>query len=68
MDTEKKRSGGAKSYAVLIGLVLIGVGAVAAFGFYQEEVSAFVRLEGWNLGSATAASRSRSSRSSAADR
>ena len=55
-ETSQKKRTGAGQYALLLALILLGVGGVAAYGFYQEEITAYVRLEGWNLGSATRAS------------
>ena len=39
-----------KDVILLIVLVLVVGGAVAGFGFYHDEVSGYVRLQGWNLG------------------
>lgn len=47
------KSSKARDYAILTIVVLIVGGAVAGFGFYKDEVTAFMRLEGWNLAPVT---------------
>src|SRR5689334_20163499 len=46
MDGKKKT----RDYVIVAVLVLVVGGAIAGFGFYQDEVSSFWRLQGWNLG------------------
>lgn len=57
MTTEKRAGGRGKDGLILGAVLLVGLGAVAVFGFYQDEVKAFFRLEGWNLAPVTDATR-----------
>jgi hypothetical protein len=57
MAVEKRAGSKGKDLLILIALIVIGVAAIAGFGFYQEEVKAFFRLEAWNLGAVTGATR-----------
>jgi hypothetical protein len=43
----------AREYFIIALLVIIIGGGVAAFGFYKDEVTAYVRLQGWNLSPVT---------------
>jgi hypothetical protein len=47
----------ARDSVIAVVLVIIGLGAVAGLGFYQDEVKSYVRLQGWNLDPAREASR-----------
>lgn len=55
--TVEKRAGRGKDALILGTVLVVGVGAVAVFGFYQEEVKTFFRLEGWNLSPVSEATR-----------
>jgi len=35
---------------ILVLVVLLAVGGIAAFGFYRDEVTAYLRLQAWDLG------------------
>lgn len=49
--------GKARDNAILAAVVVIVGGGIAAFGFYQDEVTTFFRLQAWNLGPLEAANR-----------
>jgi len=34
---------------IVVVLLVLGVGGIAAFGFYRDEVSAYMRLQAWDL-------------------
>ena len=46
----KKKS---KDYIIAAVLILVIGGAIAGFGFYQDEVTSFFRLQGWDLSPVT---------------
>ena len=39
-----------RDIAIVAVVLILGIGVVACFGFFQEEAGAYFRLEGWNLG------------------
>lgn len=49
--------GKARDNAILAAVVVLVGGGVAAVGFYQDEVTAFIKLQAWNLGPLEAANR-----------
>lgn len=42
---------------LMVVAVVVGLGVVAVYGFYQDEAKGFIRLQGWNLGAVTAETR-----------
>ncbi|MBM3458188.1 MAG: hypothetical protein FJX77_06620, partial [Armatimonadetes bacterium] len=38
----------AKDVIILLAVILVAVGGIAGFGFFQEEVSGYLRLQAWN--------------------
>lgn len=40
----------AKDAIILVVIVIVAVGGIAGYGFYHDEVSSYVRLQGWNMG------------------
>lgn len=53
----KEGGKGARDGLILAAIVFLGLGGIAAYGFYQDEFSAFTRLQGWNLGPVKAVTR-----------
>lgn len=40
----------ARDIVIVVVLLGVGVGGIAGFGFYHDEVTSYIRLQGWSLG------------------
>lgn len=40
----------ARDIAILAVVIIVVGGGIAGFGFYHDEVTSYIRLQGWNLG------------------
>jgi hypothetical protein len=52
-----KSGGRGRDAVILLVLVILGVAGIAGFGFYQDEVKSFFRLQAWDLSPAVNATR-----------
>ena len=56
-NTGRSRGKGVRDVVIIAALVVVGFGAVAAAGFYQDELRSFFRLQGWDMRPVTEATR-----------
>jgi len=49
MTAEKPAGNRAKDVLILLSVLVVAIGGIAAFGFYKDEITSYVRLQGWNI-------------------